>query len=50
MAFKALLRQEISYFDRAENSTGALAARLAADASAVQGVNQFNLFFYLNFL
>ena len=38
MAFTALLRQEIGYFDQPLHSTGALSARLASDASAVQGV------------
>ena len=39
MAFRALLRQEIAYFDLPQHSTGALTARLASDASAVQGVS-----------
>jgi len=45
MAFTALLRQEIGYFDQPLHSTGALSARLASDASAVQGV-RFDSFFY----
>lgn len=40
MAFRALLRQEIGYFDVPLHSTGALTARLASDASAVQGVRR----------
>ncbi|KAM4688621.1 ATP-binding cassette sub-family B member 5-like [Discoglossus pictus] len=36
MAFKAMLRQEISWFDDKKNSTGALTTRLATDASQVQ--------------
>ena len=35
-----MLRQEISWFDQKVNSTGALVARLASDASAVKGVSQ----------
>ncbi|CAF4162428.1 unnamed protein product, partial [Adineta steineri] len=35
-AFECLLRQEVAYFDRPENSTGAICARLFTDASAVQ--------------
>uniref|UniRef100_F6URM6 Multidrug resistance protein 1A n=1 Tax=Ciona intestinalis TaxID=7719 RepID=F6URM6_CIOIN len=35
--FKAMLRQEIGYFDDHFNSTGALTTRLATDASRVQG-------------
>jgi len=46
MAFTALLRQEIGYFDQPLHSTGALSARLASDASAVQGVG-FDLFFMI---
>nr|KAF6417724.1 ATP binding cassette subfamily B member 4 [Rousettus aegyptiacus] len=37
MAFKAMLRQDISWFDDHKNSTGALSTRLATDASQVQG-------------
>ncbi|CAF1320387.1 unnamed protein product [Rotaria sp. Silwood1] len=35
-AFACLLRQEIAYFDRPENSSGAICARLSSDASAIQ--------------
>ncbi|CAF0852957.1 unnamed protein product [Adineta ricciae] len=35
--FRALLRQEVAYFDQTENSTGALCTRLATEASDVQG-------------
>nr|XP_020843129.1 multidrug resistance protein 1 isoform X2 [Phascolarctos cinereus] len=37
MAFKAMLRQDISWFDDPKNSTGALTTRLATDASQVKG-------------
>ncbi|NXX73467.1 MDR3 protein, partial [Urocolius indicus] len=37
MAFRAMLRQEISWFDDPKNSTGALITRLANDASEVKG-------------
>ncbi|XP_030055624.1 ATP-dependent translocase ABCB1 isoform X2 [Microcaecilia unicolor] len=37
MAFKAMLRQEIGWFDDPNNSTGALTTRLATDASQVHG-------------
>ena len=40
MAFNAILRQEIAWFDRQENSTGSLCARLASDAANVQGVRR----------
>uniref|UniRef100_A0A803JQ19 ATP-binding cassette sub-family B member 5 n=1 Tax=Xenopus tropicalis TaxID=8364 RepID=A0A803JQ19_XENTR len=36
MAFKAMLRQEMSWFDDKKNSTGALTTRLATDASQIQ--------------
>ncbi|KAM9308184.1 ATP-binding cassette sub-family B member 5-like [Gastrophryne carolinensis] len=36
MAFKAMLRQEISFFDDKKNNTGALTTRLATDASQIQ--------------
>ena len=35
-AFASLLRQEIAYFDRPENNTGAISTRLSSDALAVQ--------------
>ncbi|NXU20405.1 MDR1 protein, partial [Pardalotus punctatus] len=37
MAFKAMLRQDMGWFDNPKNSTGALTARLANDASQVKG-------------
>ena len=37
--FTAMLRQEIGWFDSNKNSTGALATRLAVDASEVKGVS-----------
>ncbi|XP_049995746.1 phosphatidylcholine translocator ABCB4 [Alexandromys fortis] len=37
MAFKAMLRQDMSWFDDYRNSTGALSTRLATDAAQVQG-------------
>jgi ABC-type multidrug transport system fused ATPase/permease subunit len=36
-AFKAMLRQEIGWFDSEKNSTGALTTRLATEAAQVQG-------------
>ncbi|KAG8443724.1 hypothetical protein GDO86_009046 [Hymenochirus boettgeri] len=36
MAFKAMLRQEMSWFDDKKNNTGALTTRLASDASQIQ--------------
>ena len=35
-AFGSLLRQEVAYFDRTENSSGAICVRLSSDASALQ--------------
>jgi len=39
-SFKAMLRQEIGWFDDERNSTGALTTRLANDAGQVQGVSE----------
>lgn len=36
-AFKAMLRQDLGWFDDPKNSTGALTTRLATDAAQVQG-------------
>ena len=35
--FKAVLRQNLEYFDDSANSTGALTTRLSTDAAAVKG-------------
>jgi ATP-binding cassette subfamily B (MDR/TAP) protein 1 len=35
-AFAHFLRQEVAYFDRSENSSGAISARLSSDAFAIQ--------------
>lgn len=42
-AFRSMLRQEIGWFDDPQNGVGALCARLAADAAAVQGVRYKSL-------
>ncbi|CAF3853721.1 unnamed protein product [Rotaria sp. Silwood1] len=46
-AFRAILRQEIAYFDQEKHSTGALCTRLATEASAVQNASgvRFGLVF-----
>ena len=38
-SFRAMLRQEISWFDDERNSSGALTTRLSGDAGQVQGVS-----------
>jgi ATP-binding cassette subfamily B (MDR/TAP) protein 1 len=38
LAFGAMLRQEMAWFDQSINNTGALCARLSGDAAAIQGV------------
>ena len=42
-----MLRQEIGWFDQERNSTGALLARLADDASKVQGATGTHLAVFL---
>ena len=37
LTFRSILRQKIEWFDRSENSVGALCQRLSSDASAIQG-------------
>ena len=39
LAFAAMLKQEMGWFDQPNNNTGALCSRLSADASAIQGVS-----------
>ncbi|KAM6421909.1 ATP-dependent translocase ABCB1 [Rhynochetos jubatus] len=43
MAFKAMLRQDMVWFDNTKNSTGALTTRLANDASQVKGATGVRL-------
>jgi len=43
MGFRAILRQEMGYYDDHLNSTGALTTRLATDASKVQGATGIRL-------
>jgi ATP-binding cassette subfamily B (MDR/TAP) protein 1 len=38
-AFACLLRQEIAYFDRPENSSGAISVLLSSNASAIQEIS-----------
>ena len=46
LAFEAMLRQEMGWFDDPSNSTGALCSRLSADAGALQGVIYIKFFIY----
>ncbi|XP_057304790.1 ATP-dependent translocase ABCB1-like isoform X3 [Hydractinia symbiolongicarpus] len=43
MTFTAILKQEIAFFDHPDNSTGKLTARLATDASNVNGATSSRL-------
>ena len=43
MAFAAMLRQDIGWFDDKSNQVGALTSRLATDASLVKGVSNVYL-------
>ncbi|KAK3017231.1 hypothetical protein RJ639_007149, partial [Escallonia herrerae] len=38
MCFEKVVQMEVSWFDRMENSSGAIGARLSADASSVRGL------------
>uniref|UniRef100_A0A8C7DKM6 ATP-binding cassette, sub-family B (MDR/TAP), member 4 n=1 Tax=Oncorhynchus kisutch TaxID=8019 RepID=A0A8C7DKM6_ONCKI len=43
MAFKAMMRQELGWYDSHKNSVGALTTRLATDAAQVQGATGVRL-------
>ncbi|KAK7207985.1 P-loop containing nucleoside triphosphate hydrolase protein, partial [Myxozyma melibiosi] len=43
MSFKQLLRQEIAFFDRDENTVGSLTGTLSRDAQSVQGLGGITL-------
>ena len=45
LSFKAMLRQDIAYFDEHKHNTGALCTRLSTEASSVQGVCNVNTLF-----
>lgn len=49
-AFQSILRQDISYFDQKEHSTGALCTRLATEASAVQGASGVRMGLIIQYL
>ena len=42
-SFRAILRQEIAFFDRAEHSTGSLTTMLSTEATAMAGLSGVNL-------
>ncbi|CAF1037971.1 unnamed protein product [Adineta ricciae] len=42
-SFACMLRQEVAWFDKSENNTGSLCARLSADAMAVQSLTNVRL-------
>ncbi|CAF3948834.1 unnamed protein product [Rotaria sp. Silwood1] len=46
-AFACLLRQEVAFFDRPENGSGAVSVRLSSDASAIQDMIDIYLKSYL---
>ena len=43
MAFRRILRQDISYFDKEENSTGALTSFLSTETKSLAGISGSNL-------
>lgn len=47
--FKAMLKQEIGWYDRKDNGVGALCARLSGEAALVQGVSM-NSISILNYM
>lgn len=49
ISFQAMLRQEISWFDREDNSLGALVTRLSSDAASLK-VQKTRTLFYLRFI
>ncbi|KAK9348930.1 P-loop containing nucleoside triphosphate hydrolase protein [Lipomyces starkeyi] len=48
MSFRQMLRQDIAFFDRDENSTGALTSTLSRDAQSVEGLSGATLGQILN--
>ncbi|UJR38795.1 hypothetical protein I4U23_031460 [Adineta vaga] len=49
-SFRYMLRQEIAWFDRNENNTGSLCARLSTDAMAVQSLTSIRLGLFIESL
>ncbi|KAK9468222.1 P-loop containing nucleoside triphosphate hydrolase protein [Lipomyces arxii] len=48
LSFRQMLRQDIAFFDRDENSTGALTSTLSRDAQSVEGISGSTLGQILN--
>ena len=48
--FKAIIRQDIAFFDKPENTTGALTSNLSSDAQSIQGIAGLTLGSLLNVL
>ena len=46
LGFKAILRQDMEFFDDPWNTSGTLCARLSEDAAAIHGVSIFIIFFW----
>jgi ATP-binding cassette, subfamily B (MDR/TAP), member 1 len=42
-SFRAIMRQEIAFFDRPEHSTGSLTTMLSNEATAMSGLSGVNL-------
>ena len=42
-SFRAIMRQEIAFFDRPEHSTGSLTTMLSTEATAMSGLSGVNL-------
>jgi ATP-binding cassette subfamily B (MDR/TAP) protein 1 len=42
-SFRAILRQEVAFFDRSEHSTGSLTTMLSTEATAMAGLSGVNL-------
>ena len=46
--FNITLRQDMTFFNRRENPTGAMASRVSSEATRLQNLISFNLFYILN--
>lgn len=48
-SFKAMMQQEIGWYDDERNTTDALTIRLASDAARVQGVSKPLTYYFISF-
>ena len=42
LTFSSIVRQDMSFFDKPENTVGQLTTQLSSDSNAIQGIRRFS--------